>query len=160
MRIILVLLLGAMAIFFALIGTMMPIMLSEQAAKDRAYYQQFERAAEYVSLSENLPSTETLRQLSLASGGPSISSSLTFEPIDCAPDFEKAPSDQFVLSFWRGEWSECYAYPSGKTTLHRTTASYLLSGFGIQILICWLLAAGATWGAIRLLHKRIRLADA
>jgi hypothetical protein len=70
--------------------------------------------------------------------------------LDCDPVFKQAASDRFVLSFWRGEWSECYGHPSGRTTLPLTVSDYLLSGLGVDLAIYWLIALAAGWGAIRL----------
>jgi hypothetical protein len=104
-------LLALIAIFFVLAGIAMPMMLPAQVAKNRTYYQQFEKAATYVNLYGRLPDAKVLNRWADEAGGPSIWHSLQGQPFECAPDFAKAPSDRFVLSFWRGEWSECYAYP-------------------------------------------------
>lgn len=150
MRAILCLLLGLIAVFFTLIGTRMPLSLPSQAAKDRVYYSQFRIAAAYIDRHGRLPPDETLRRMGSAATGPSIWSSLdTDTPLDCHPLFKKSPTDRLILSFWRGEWSECYAYPSGRTTLPMSTRAYLLSGLGIELFFYWLIAAAAAWGSIR-----------
>ncbi|WP_374296245.1 hypothetical protein [Sphingomonas sp.] len=154
MRTILCLLLGIVAAAFALIGTTMPLMLPAQAAKDRAYYQQFRVAAAYIDRNGALPEGEALRRFEDATSGPSIWSSLNTTPLDCDPSFRKAPTDRLILSFWRGEWSECYAYPSGQTTLPMSVRAYLISGVGLNLVIYWLIAAVAAWGAIRLRPRR------
>ena len=150
MRTIFCLLLTLIAVGFALIGTTMPFMLSAQAATDRVYYEQFKTAAAYVSRNGNLPVDQALRKLQNTTNGPSIWSSLSTTPFDCDPSFKKAAADQLILSFWRGEWSECYAYPSGRTTLPMSVRGYLLSGLGVNLVIYWFIAIGAAWGAIRL----------
>ena len=154
MRTISCLLLALVAVGFALIGTAMPFHLPAQAADDRTYYDQFKTAAAYIDRSGKLPAGEELRSLESATTGPSIWPSLTTTPLDCDPPFSKAPADRLVLSFWRGEWSECYAYPSGRTTLPRSGRSYLLSGLGVDLAIYWCIAVGAAWGAIRVRPKR------
>jgi hypothetical protein len=148
------LLLSLIAAVFVLVGTTMPFMLSAQAAKDRAYYQQFKAAAAYIDRDGRLPSGDELRRLQDATAGPSIWSSLNTTPLDCDPSFKKAPNDRLVLSFWRGEWSECYAYPSGQTTLPMSVPAYLRSGVGVNLVIYWLVAVGAAWAAIRLRPRR------
>jgi hypothetical protein len=150
LRAVTCLLLGLVAAAFALIGTTMPLMLPAQAAKDRAYYEQFRAAAAYIDRNRKLPGKEALRRFEGATTGPSIWSSLNTTPFDCDSSFRKAATDRLVLSFWRGEWSECYAYPSGQTTLMMSVRAYLLSGVGINLLIYWFIAAIAAWGAIRL----------
>lgn len=153
MRMIFCLLLGLIAVFFAFVGGTMPLMLPSQAAKDRAYYQQFKAAAAYVAKNGQLPASELGGWRNTGDAGPLIQSSLKI-PGDCASSFKKAPADSLILSFWRGEWTECYAYPSGRTTLPMSVQAYLLSGLGINLVIYWLLAAGAAWGAIRLRPQR------
>lgn len=154
MRTISCLLFGFVAVAFALFGTTMPLMLSAQAAKDRAYFQQFRVASAYIVRSGKLPAGEALQGLERDTTGPSILSSLTTNPIDCGPSFRMAPNDRLILSFWRGEWSECYAYPSGRTTLPMRVTAYLFSGLGIDLLIYWLIAFGAAWVAIHLRPRK------
>lgn len=150
MRMILCLLLGVIAVGAALVGTVMPFALSAQAAQDRAYYEQFRIAAAYVDRNGTLPAGEAMRGLEDGMSGASIWSSLSTAPLDCDPSFEKARSDRLTLSFWRGEWSECYAHPSGRTTLPMSVRAYLRAGLGVDLAIDWLVAIGAAWAAIRL----------
>lgn len=113
----------------------MPLTLPAQAAKDRAYYEQFKAAASYLDQHGRLPPD----------------SIITTDPaLDCDPSFTKAESDRFVLSFWRGEWSECYGHPSGRTTLPLTVSGYLRSGLGLELVTYWLIAIAAGWSAFRL----------
>ncbi|RYE95359.1 MAG: hypothetical protein EOO77_43000 [Oxalobacteraceae bacterium] len=154
MRTISCLLLGVITAVFMLIGTTTPFMLRAQAAQDRAYYQQFRDASAYVERHGKLPSDDAIRRIEDAATRPSIWSSLNTTPLDCDPSFKKALNDRLVLSFWRGEWSECYAYPSGRTTLPMSVPAYLRAGLGIDLMIYWLVAAGAAWGAIRLRPRR------
>jgi hypothetical protein len=148
MRIIYSLLLSLLAVAFGLIGTTMPFMLPSQAAKDRAYYQQFRAAAAHIDKTGQLPAIEFGGWRETAGTGVLITPSQAV-PSDCDPSFKKAPADRLILSFWRGEWTECYAYPSGRTTLPMSVRAYLLSGVGTNLMIYWLLAIGAAWGAIR-----------
>lgn len=143
-------------VFFGLAGIVMPLTLASQAARDRSYYQEFEQVAayagRYVQQNGQLPDDALLRHLDLHAADPMISS-LTTSPMACDPNFKKAANDRFVLSFWRGEWSECYAYPSGRTTLPMSIDSYLLSSLGIELIGCWLIALIAAWGAVRLFKR-------
>lgn len=144
------LLLGAVAIFFAMIGAMMPFQLPSQAEKNRAYYQEFRAAAAVIDRQGYLPLTEPAGwKAPSVRNGHLIRSSSTV-PEDCDRSFTMAPEDRLTLSFWRGEWTECYAYPSGRTTLSMSLREYLLSGFGLQIAIYWIIAAAAAWGAVRM----------
>lgn len=154
MRTVLRLILGLIAVGAALLGMTMPLMLPAQAAKDRAYYEQFRSAAAYIVKNGSAPAGDELRKLEDATTGISILSSLVTEPVDCDPSFKKAPSDTLVLSFWRGEWWECYSYPSGRTTLTMSVRAYLLSGVGIELAIYWLVAISCAWGMILLRPRR------
>lgn len=153
MRIIVSLLLGVVAVVFALVGGTIPLMLPSQAAKDRAFYQEFKAAAVYIEKNGQIPASELGGWRNTGGTGPLIHSS-TQVPEDCDPSFKKTPADGLILSFWRGEWTECYAYPSGRTTLPMSVQAYLLSGVGLNLVVYWLLAAGAAWGAIRLRTQR------
>jgi hypothetical protein len=153
MRTIFCLLLGLIAVFFAFVGGTMPLMLSSQAAEDRAYYQHFKAAAAHIDKYGQLPMSELGGWREKVGDGPLIRSS-TEIAVDCDPAFKKSPADRLILSFWRGEWTECYAYPSGSTTLPMSVQAYLLSGLGMNLVVYWLLAAGAAWGAIRLRPRK------
>lgn len=153
MRIIFCLLLGLVAVFFAFVGGTMPFMLHSQAAKDRAYYQQFKAAAAYIDKNGHLPESELGGWQNTGDSGALIRSSPDI-PDDCNPSFKKKPADRLILTFWRGEWTECYAYPSGQTTLPMSVQAYLVSGVGMNLAVYWLLAAGAAWGAIRLRPRK------
>jgi hypothetical protein len=149
MRTILCLLLGLIAVLFAFIGTAIPLTLPAQAARDRVYYEQFKAAGDVINKRGQLPSVEALLKEQSTSDGPIIRASLT-KPFDCDPSFKKAVGDRLILSFWRGEWTECYAYPSGRTTLQMSVRAYFLSGMGVSMAIYWLVAAAAAWAVIRL----------
>jgi hypothetical protein len=152
MRVISCILLSLIAAFFALVGGVIPLMLPSQAVKDRAYFQQFKAAAANIDKHGQLTATD-LGGWSSTGQTPFIQSSLE-TPSDCDSSFGKAPADTLVLSFWRGEWTECYAYPSGHTTLPMSVQAYLLSGVGMTVAVYWLLAMSAAWGAIRLRPRR------
>jgi hypothetical protein len=153
MRTIFCLLLSLIAIFFAFLGGTMPLMLPSQAAKDRAYYQNFKTAAAYIDKNNNPRANELGDRRNTGNAIPLIISSRKI-PEDCNTSFKTAPGDRLILSFWRGEWTECYAYPSGRTTLPMSVKAYLLSGLGINLVIYWFLAVGAAWGAMRLRPRR------
>jgi hypothetical protein len=121
--------------FFVFVGVAMLLTLPAQVAEDRAYYEQFKAAASYRDQHGRLPPDSTVT---------------TNPALDCEPSFAKAKSDRFVLSFWRGEWSECYAHPSGRTTLPANVWGYLRGGLGLNLVLSWLIAIAAAWGAFRL----------
>lgn len=153
MRTISCLLLALVAVFFAFLGGTMPLMLPSQAAKDRAYYQQFKTAAAYIDKHGKLPTNEMGGWQNAGDAGLMILSSPEI-PDDCDPSFRKASTDRLILSFWRGEWTECYAYPSGRTTLPMSVQAYMLSGVGVNLVIYWLLAVVAAWAAIRVRPRK------
>ena len=141
--------LALVAVLSAYAGSGMPLMLPSQAAMDRAYYKDFESAASYINTHGKLPAND---QDGLRGSGHAdrVIRSTSDIPSDCDHSFVKAPNDRLVLSFWRGEWTECYAYPSGRTTLSTSVRSYVVS----KVVFWWLLAAGALWSAIHLRPRR------
>ncbi len=153
MRLMLSALLWLLALLFVWISATMPFMLPAQAAKDRAYYERFKAAAIVIDREKRVPPEAVLSTFQTKQSYPFISVS-TEVPFDCDSSFKKAPTDRIVLSFWRSEWTECYAHPSGRTTLGMTVQGYLKSGLAVQIVAYWLIAAGAAWGANRLGRKR------
>jgi hypothetical protein len=146
-----ILCLVSIVLFFA--GIAIPLMLPSQVAENRIYFQQFEKAAAYVNSHGKLPDKDVLAAWAEQVGSGSIWNSLVDQAFNCDPGFAKAPSDRFVLSFWRGEWSECYAYPSGKTTMPMSVGGYLWSGLGVDIAIYWAIAIASGWGAWRLMRS-------
>lgn len=146
---------GIVAVLFLLISASLPFQLKEQAQDDRAYYQQFRLAADYAakfSRQHNgaLPDDESLRSLGDTSSARGIWPSLTASGGDCENGFRQKPTDQFTLRFWRGEWTECFAYPSGATTLPMSVSAYLRSGLGVQWAIWWLICIVSAYAAFRL----------
>lgn len=153
MRTIFCVMLSLVAVFFAFVGGTMPLVLASQAAEDRTYCQQFKAASAHIDKDGHLPATEPAGWRRTGGSGLLIQSSVDI-PSDCDPSFKKAPTDRLILSFWRGEWTECYAYPSGRTTLPMSVLAYLLTGLGVNIVIYWLIAAGTGWGAFRLRPRK------
>jgi hypothetical protein len=150
MRTVLSWLLILLAALSAFVGLTMPLMLRSQAAEDRAYYQQFRQAAAYVDANGRLPTEEALRKENIDLDGATIWPSLAMTPQGCDPPFAPAKADRFVIGFWRGEWFECFAHPSGRTTLPMSVMAYLTSGLGLNLAIYWLVAIAAGWAGMRL----------
>lgn len=154
MRMIWFTLMSLVAGLFAFIGSTMPFMLRSQAAEDQGYYDQFRTTAADIERNGEQPDVEILLKRDRGPNEVLILSAPT-KPSDCDPSFEPAKSDRFVLWFWRGEWRECYAHPSGRTSLPLTVQAYLRAGLGRDLLIYWLIAAAAAWGAIRLRPRKV-----
>jgi hypothetical protein len=150
---------GFVAVLFLLMAAELPFQLHRQAQQNRAFYQQFRQAAahatDYAGRHQGqLPDDEALRRLGDTSDARGIWASLTSSDGDCDGDFRPEATDRFTLRFWRGEWSECFAYPSGKTTLHMSLSAYLRSGMAWDWAIYWLIAIAAAYGAFRLARPR------
>jgi hypothetical protein len=68
---------------------------------------------------------------------------------DQAEAFASIPSGTYVLTAWRGEWSECYAPASGRSTLLFNASEYAIFGSqvadGLAMSLVGLLAAIALW---------------
>lgn len=156
----------AAAVLFALIGALfflmaisLPSDLKRQAEKDRIYYQQFRQAATYAAAYARqhkglFPSDEELQALGDTSNALGIWASLSASGGECDGGFKQDPTDQFTLWFWRGEWGECFAYPSGKTTLSMSATDYFSSGMWLDWAIWWLVAIASGYAAFRLAKRR------
>jgi hypothetical protein len=57
--------------------------------------------------------------------------------------FRKGDTDEYILVVWRGEWFECFASPSGATTLRTSVAEHLADRSAI---LAFLAAFGAALG--------------
>jgi hypothetical protein len=144
---------GIVAGILLLVSFALPLQLQSQAARDRVYYAQFREAAVFAASYANshggkMPSDEELQRLGNPSDGESIWATLSSSGGECTDDFRQSPNDRFTLWFWRGEWGECYAYPSGRTTLAMSLLGYLRSGLGAQLAVCLIVgiaAAGITF---------------
>lgn len=137
-----------------LVGT---LMLPSQRAKDEAYSQQFQQAAKiadgYFLETGKLPDDATFGRLVGRPEGSSLS--LAPSASEACEHFSKGKTDHFVLSLWRGEWTECFSYPSGRTTLLPSWREQFL-GFGSQLAMYGIVAAGALWGMTRLWKRGSR----
>lgn len=142
------LVLSLLALLCGFGGTAMPLALPEQAARERAYYQQFMAAAAYLDRHGRFP-VQKPEGARFWRGDNWIFAGRSTPP-DCGPTLRKAPGDRLILSFWRGEWTECYAHPSGHTTLLISVQAHLRSGGALAVVSFWLIAIGAAWGAFRL----------
>ena len=151
MRMFASLILGGVAALSILMAVATLMMLPGQRAKDTAYSQQFQQAAKiadgYFRETGQLPDDATFGRLIGRAEGESLS--LAASAGDACENFSKGENDHFVLSLWRGEWTECFSYPSGRTTLLPSWREQFL-GFGPQFALFGLVAAGALWGLMRL----------
>lgn len=145
LRTLLAALLFAVAIPCVALGIFLPFDLAEQARTDRLYYAQFRDAVAQVERTGQPPERAP----------PGIPEGRSIYPVwradmGCDPSFRKRASDRFVLSFWRGEWMECYAFPSGETTLRMSLLDQMRGSPGQLFVGLWVLALAAIWGAVRL----------
>ncbi|MDG2534753.1 hypothetical protein P6144_13910 [Sphingomonas sp. HITSZ_GF] len=135
------------AIPCVLLGTFLPFALAAQAETDRSYFAQFQQAAAEMERTGRLPA----RPPAGTPEGPSIYPVSTND-WNCPAALPVRRSDRFTLSFWRGEWTECYAHPSGVTTLRTSLTAQMRGSAGQLFLILWLVGIGAIWGAVRLMR--------
>src|SRR5262245_53307874 len=151
---------GLVSALFLLMAVTLPFTLRDQALQDRAYYQQFKQAAAYAAdyartHKGRLPDENALRALKDTTNARSIWASLSFSDQLCDGGFRQGPTDQFTLWFWRGEWAECFAYPSEKTTLPMSVSAYLLGGLGVEWAVYWLIGGTAAFAAFRLARRQM-----
>ena len=125
-RFMLSLLLGALAIPGVILVVGPPITLSQQAAVNRAYLIHFRQAERLVATFSadkgRFPDNEELQNISRGTELENWASNMYADTSRCGfrgeeHHFVKPPNDRFVLSFWAGEYFDCYSSPSGKTTL-------------------------------------------
>lgn len=159
MRRALIALLSLLAALCILVGVAVPVGLASQARQDRAYYKQFQRVSAYTAAFAgqhgHLPPEATIAKAIILS--PPMDELYALPPKApsiCDRTFQVAPGDRLVLWFWRGEWAECFAYPSGRTTLPMTFASYLSGNLGLPLLFVWLSAFVALAAVFQLLRRR------
>jgi len=148
------LILAGAAVFsiFMVVATLM--MMPGQMAKDRVYSEQFHQVAKvadgYFLKTGQLPDDATFGRLIGRGEGDSLSLSASVG--EACEHFTKGKNDRFVLSLWRGQWSECFSYPSGRTTLMPSWWEQIL-GFGSQLAFLALVAAGALYGLVRIWRR-------
>ena len=135
--------------FAAFLGVATLVLLPLQAGKNRVIYAKAEQYAASITAGASLPlNAEVDDAFTHNANGVRFWRS---RPGGCQDLAFEASSDQLVLGFWDNgsnnafntTWWHCYAYPSGKTTLHLTAASYLESGVGTQVLAYLLIAVFA-----------------
>ena len=151
---------GVAALSIAMVVAILA-MLPSQQTKDRAYVQSFLHAAviadQYFVKNGQLPDDATFGRLV----GRVEGESLSLEPHAgrACEHFTESKGDRFVISFWRGEWTECFSYPSGRTTLLPSWRDQVI-GFGPQLALLGLVAAGALFGLARIWRFGARPAPA
>lgn len=153
-------LLLVVAALCTLVGVATPIGLVSQARQDRAYYEQFRRAGVFAVDFERQhgypPTDAILGRAVILSPIDDLHSLPPTAPTLCDGSFRAASGDRLIFWFWRGEWAECFAYPSGRTTLPMTVASYLRGNLGLLLLLDWLLVSVALTAVFRLWPRRQR----
>lgn len=146
MRAILAWIFTIWACFAAFFGVATLVLLPIQAARNRATYAVVERYAHKLVETSSLPkNTDVDDAFTSTTDGMRIWSSL---PGGCHDTAFEASSDRFALGFWENGkedrfgaiWWQCYAYPSGKTTMSLSVTDYLRSAAGQQVAAYFLLA--------------------
>ncbi|HKY18688.1 MAG TPA: hypothetical protein VJL82_07115 [Rhizomicrobium sp.] len=118
-------LLGIAAALGFLSGAMIMLgVVPGQLAREQEYARNFRQTEAYVVAYQagqgHLPSEAELQVWAEGKGLGLFATNLTLR--GCMNEFfKKEKGDRFVISFWRGEWDDCYASPSGRTTLSTST---------------------------------------
>jgi hypothetical protein len=157
-RLIAAALLGIVAAFFLLISLTTPFLLREDVEENRSIKAAFDRTAAYASAyakrEGRLPDEATLDRWTEAQRFGWYSTRISLDPVGCGQEgFVKQDGDFFVLGLWRGEWFECSAYPSGRTTLKTSRVAFLGGGMGLNIAVWFLLGCLSAWLAWRLVRR-------
>ena len=142
---------GLIGLLFLVVTLGIGSMLPAQIERDRAYYRNFESTAAYLAAYsdeqgklEHEAASKRLAERA-RTGGVDI---WLAGPEGCG-DFKAAQSDSFVLEAWRGEWFECYAHPSGRSTLAISVWEIVI-GWGLQLLLLAAVSVAGFWGMRRL----------
>ena len=150
------------ALVFLLLALTSPVALVSQANEDATSLQELRIAerqiAVYAKRTGELPTDEAL-QAWASKRGLTVALSLSTAPLGCLKDFQKPINDSFIVGYWAGEWSECYASPSGATTLRPTVASLLASGLGWDIAVYLLIGLILGWAAWLLMRVKAHSVD-
>ena len=124
-------------------ATMSGLLSSDQLAREREFSRNFRQTEAYVAAYQarqsRLPSESELQTWAAAKGVGLFTTNLTLN--GCMNEnFEKEKNDRFVISFWRGEWDDCYASPSGRTTLLtlRDWGLYLAAHLSVSVVLGFL----------------------
>ena len=139
-------------LLFATIG--IGLSLPSQIEKDKAHYQDFQRVAAlvagYAGEHGKLPDEVTFSRL--ADGTSIIGPFVSPAGLNRCDGFTEADSDSFVLMSWRGDWFECFAYPSGRSTL-AISAREMIVGWGSQLAMGAALSVAGFWAMLRLWRR-------
>jgi hypothetical protein len=135
------------AVFFLAIVVTGPLALSKQARASRDYLRQFQAAEREVNV--QLERTGKL-PVDLGKWATQMNFEYMADTLEvttdarmCKDGFGMGPNDRYLLRFWRGEWEECYASPSGKNTLLLSTGELLRLGLWKDLALYWLIMLGA-----------------
>jgi hypothetical protein len=149
---------GVIAALFLLIAITDPLLLSKQAKVSREYLREFREAERYTTaelkrtgnLPADLESWADRRNYVMSAFEATTDSRM------CEGGFGMGPNDRYLLRFWRGDWEECYASPSGRSTLLLTTGALLRSGLWKDLALYWLIAFGASIFAWQVWPRTVR----
>jgi hypothetical protein len=109
--------------------------LPSWAAQDRVFYAWIKGVAAYHDRTGHLPPKYVQYGPGGSQEGPWIWVERCMSNDTEVPDFKEASSDRYSLSFWEGDFWQCYSVPSGKTTMPMSVNGYLKSNAGREILI-------------------------
>jgi hypothetical protein len=126
----------AVSVFFGLL-TILSVFASvsvvnyyfDRAEKDRGYLELFRAAEKTID-------TEARKTEKLPSSLPWYPNILEVQKDGrgCVDDF-KIEKDRYVIGYWRGEWRDCYASPSGRHTLRLMAMDHIRSYGWISLMI-------------------------
>jgi hypothetical protein len=148
---------GLVCAFFAFAGYSS---LSELSTMGKSTLQHFRQMAVLVEAQTakfgRFPQGEELIQLTQGSEIGNFSYNVHIDTDHCGvspkwENFVKKEGDAFVLSYWNGDWFECYSFPSAKTTIRTVAiredydAEYrIIGGFGL-IALCLFIFSWLIW---------------
>lgn len=145
---------GLLALLMLAVTIGIALEAPSKVEKDKAYYREFQRVsalvADYESENGRLPDQDAFSRF--ASGTDMFGPFKSPAGRDRCDGFKEADSDRFVLKSWRGDWFECFAYPSGRSTI-AVSAKEITVGWGSQLATGAALCIAGFWAALVLWRR-------
>ncbi|WP_298172323.1 hypothetical protein [Novosphingobium sp.] len=134
----------ALALGFALIAASVPFTAQRSVEAHQIALADLKSAAIFANsfrarIGTN-PPDDAMRRWAATEGRSDVAASIGIDGdqsgnvfrVGCAQEtsFHPAATDRFVLSYWNGDFFDCFAYPSGRTTLLTSWQSVMSDGGG------------------------------
>ena len=168
----LVLPLSTLALLFGAIAISVPFSVEHSLREHQKAFADFRSAAAFVDVyrkrvGANPPET-IMRRWASEAGRSDYASQIQVDGdlpggvwrVGCAQDntFHPSHTDQFVLSYWNGDFFECYGFPSERTTLVTSRSALWAGGSATAVIAIFaaaslLAALAGVWCLIQVVRR-------